>query len=420
MGIGNFSRFKIYLELDGRKLTEYVTSKSFVVGRSSQCDLSVASKNLSRDHLKVSLEEDGIYVEDLKSTNGSFFDGNRLEPGKKVKYSASKNLVLGKQGRITLEIYAKFQYRTGQVSQILRTTSPSYSVSKKVPLNAEEPSNIHKSDSVKPKKKKETLILEKEEGDEESDFFTLADEKSDVYNSKNEDSGISDSEKEDSDIHNLKDKESDSYDKSSHKSYKSKSENKASSKKSLSLEEEETDFGQTEKFDDKETQRKKESSYIYERKSSGKAHVESRVSNADLFLEKKNTTVAGLKEGIKKLFKIARKPRKEDFSIEKAEQQYNEIMNQVNNLRDEVIETAELQADKIVNDANKRAEDKLVLVNEKIEIKKKETDMVEDKLEGLSREYEMKRNQKETELKERMSELDEICEDKEISLRMFI
>lgn len=45
-----------------------------VVGRSADCHLKIASAEVSRRHCKISLRVDGVYVEDLGSSNGTYLD----------------------------------------------------------------------------------------------------------------------------------------------------------------------------------------------------------------------------------------------------------------------------------------------------------------------------------------------------------
>jgi pSer/pThr/pTyr-binding forkhead associated (FHA) protein len=51
---------------------------------------------ISRKHLKISLEHDIIFVEELGSSNGSWFNSKKLEAGKKTIYSPGDVLYLGK------------------------------------------------------------------------------------------------------------------------------------------------------------------------------------------------------------------------------------------------------------------------------------------------------------------------------------
>jgi pSer/pThr/pTyr-binding forkhead associated (FHA) protein len=62
----------------------------FIVGRTSDNDMQVDSKFVSRHHMQFVTSVDDCYVEDLNSTNGVFLNGKRvrrhkLQPGDVVK-----------------------------------------------------------------------------------------------------------------------------------------------------------------------------------------------------------------------------------------------------------------------------------------------------------------------------------------------
>jgi pSer/pThr/pTyr-binding forkhead associated (FHA) protein len=49
-----------------------------IVGRSADCQLRIASAEVSRRHCQLLLRADGLYLEDLGSANGTFLDGIRV------------------------------------------------------------------------------------------------------------------------------------------------------------------------------------------------------------------------------------------------------------------------------------------------------------------------------------------------------
>lgn len=52
-----------------------------VIGRQQDCDISVASEEISRRHAQVKPTADGLMVEDLGSANGTFINGKRVQTG---------------------------------------------------------------------------------------------------------------------------------------------------------------------------------------------------------------------------------------------------------------------------------------------------------------------------------------------------
>jgi hypothetical protein len=56
-----------------------VTGDRFVVGRGRHCDLVIDSAKVSREHAAFQREPDGWWIEDLGSSNGTWFGRTRIE-----------------------------------------------------------------------------------------------------------------------------------------------------------------------------------------------------------------------------------------------------------------------------------------------------------------------------------------------------
>ena len=70
---------RLVLTLKGATVTEvYLVPGRCVIGRTSDNDLQVESKYVSRHHAQVTTTADGSWVEDLNSTNGIFVRGKRV------------------------------------------------------------------------------------------------------------------------------------------------------------------------------------------------------------------------------------------------------------------------------------------------------------------------------------------------------
>ncbi|HZH42891.1 MAG TPA: FHA domain-containing protein [Lysobacter sp.] len=52
-----------------------------VLGRAAECNLRFDHTGLSRQHARLVPAEDGLHIEDLRSTNGSFINGRRVSRG---------------------------------------------------------------------------------------------------------------------------------------------------------------------------------------------------------------------------------------------------------------------------------------------------------------------------------------------------
>lgn len=60
-------------------------SGSFLIGRSPQCDIVLDSGRVSRRHARVSVSEQGVFVEDLGSRNGTFINGEQVKGKARIK-----------------------------------------------------------------------------------------------------------------------------------------------------------------------------------------------------------------------------------------------------------------------------------------------------------------------------------------------
>jgi FHA domain-containing protein len=67
----------VLLAGDGREL-ERVEKDRFLIGRGKHCDLVINSGKVSREHAAIVREGDAWFIEDLGSSNGTWFDQRRL------------------------------------------------------------------------------------------------------------------------------------------------------------------------------------------------------------------------------------------------------------------------------------------------------------------------------------------------------
>ncbi|WP_124040266.1 FhaA domain-containing protein [Neoactinobaculum massilliense] len=55
-----------------------LTGASTVIGRGSDCDITVEDSGISRHHLRLDVTPNGVILTDLGSTNGTFVEGHRV------------------------------------------------------------------------------------------------------------------------------------------------------------------------------------------------------------------------------------------------------------------------------------------------------------------------------------------------------
>ena len=74
---------RLILALQGAVLSESLLAPGrFVIGRTTDNDLQIDSKFVSRHHAQIVTTRDGSSIEDLNSTNGIFVKGRRIRRSK--------------------------------------------------------------------------------------------------------------------------------------------------------------------------------------------------------------------------------------------------------------------------------------------------------------------------------------------------
>lgn len=76
-GVGSGER-ALYMSTDGREL-EKVVKDRFLIGRGKHCDLVINSGKVSREHAAIVREGDDFYMQDLDSSNGTWFNKQRIK-----------------------------------------------------------------------------------------------------------------------------------------------------------------------------------------------------------------------------------------------------------------------------------------------------------------------------------------------------
>jgi signal transduction histidine kinase len=63
---------------DGTAKEMDITGREFTIGREASCDLVLDDRTVSRKHARVLVTEEGVYIEDLESRNGTYVSGRRV------------------------------------------------------------------------------------------------------------------------------------------------------------------------------------------------------------------------------------------------------------------------------------------------------------------------------------------------------
>lgn len=69
--------------------------QSFVIGRDASCDLTLDDPLVSRQHARLVISPDGVYLEDLESQNGIYLNGEPLS--ETVALSPGDSFIIGSQ-----------------------------------------------------------------------------------------------------------------------------------------------------------------------------------------------------------------------------------------------------------------------------------------------------------------------------------
>lgn len=136
---------RIRLTVEGGPTREFSGDRAFVIGRSQNADFSIPHPNLSREHVRISLKGEDVWLEDLGSANGTFVQGQRLPSKSTVKIKPHYRVLLG-SGSDVMIAFEVVEYESTNIATkprgdldlsaapIARTTT-----SLRVPLTALDP-----------------------------------------------------------------------------------------------------------------------------------------------------------------------------------------------------------------------------------------------------------------------------------------
>lgn len=77
--------------------------ETVTIGSDASCDFPIAFEGVSSQHCRLRFEDGEVWVEDLGSTNGTYVDDLRVEPGGQQRLSPSSELSLGENVTLSQE-----------------------------------------------------------------------------------------------------------------------------------------------------------------------------------------------------------------------------------------------------------------------------------------------------------------------------
>ncbi len=93
---------RIRIMIEGGPTREYSGDRAFVIGRSQNVECSIPHPNLSREHVRVSLRDGEVWMEDLGSANGTFVQGQKIPSKSLVKIKPHYRVLLGTGSNVIL------------------------------------------------------------------------------------------------------------------------------------------------------------------------------------------------------------------------------------------------------------------------------------------------------------------------------
>lgn len=116
----------VKIEIDSQEVATYKMSKTDInIGSSpALAHIIITDKTISKKHARIVQEDGAWYVVDQGSTNGTFFDGQQLVPGKKIKIDVDDIIGLGSKVTMTLVSEADNAQELSDPSQVKATAAP--------------------------------------------------------------------------------------------------------------------------------------------------------------------------------------------------------------------------------------------------------------------------------------------------------
>lgn len=70
--------------------------EAYTIGRSSDADIRIMDNTISRNHLKIFRKNNKYFIRDLKSKNGTFVNGERVQAGDEIEVKTGMPLAIGR------------------------------------------------------------------------------------------------------------------------------------------------------------------------------------------------------------------------------------------------------------------------------------------------------------------------------------
>ncbi len=89
--------FSLEWSENGESRRERIDADSVILGKKfDEVDVCLSDPTVSRKHARLTLRAGEVYLRDLGSTNGTYVEGRKIEPGEDIKLCDKKDFILGK------------------------------------------------------------------------------------------------------------------------------------------------------------------------------------------------------------------------------------------------------------------------------------------------------------------------------------
>jgi hypothetical protein len=85
----------VVMKKDGRPQHYNIDNDIITIGRSSENDIQISDKYISREHLRIRQKGDKYFVRDLGSENGTFVNGIQIPLGVNIEVAKGTAIITG-------------------------------------------------------------------------------------------------------------------------------------------------------------------------------------------------------------------------------------------------------------------------------------------------------------------------------------
>lgn len=93
------------LRLPGGRVITLEPGDRLMIGRSQDSPLAdMCADNISRRHAFITVREDGVYLTDTRSTNGTYLGESRLVPDREYRLTGSASISFGTESPLRMDV----------------------------------------------------------------------------------------------------------------------------------------------------------------------------------------------------------------------------------------------------------------------------------------------------------------------------